>query len=126
MQATGARLRQRAVRTRFRFEGGEPEEPKTGGRDGAASRKNVQPMKTKFVAPILWLSILSVGHGMTLDAVLNKTLENNPEIQRAKANLEAARGRRIVLRSGAWPNVKRKRPAGGERRDWGPPAQGKA
>jgi len=69
-------------------------------------------MKTKFVAPILWLSILSLGHGMTLDAVLNKTLENNPEIQRAKANLEAASGRRIVLRSVAWPNVKLNLPAG--------------
>jgi outer membrane protein TolC len=69
-------------------------------------------MKTKFVVPILWLSILSLGHGMTLDAVLNKTLENNPEIQRAKANLEAASGRRIVLRSIAWPNVKLNPPAG--------------
>jgi outer membrane protein TolC len=69
-------------------------------------------MKTKFVVPILWLSILSVAHGMTLDAVLNKTLENNPEIQRAKANLEAASGRRIVLRSVAWPNVKLNPPAG--------------
>jgi outer membrane protein TolC len=69
-------------------------------------------MKTKFVVPIFWLSILSVGHGMTLDAVLNKTLENNPEIQRAKANLEAASGRRIVLRSVAWPNVKLNPPLG--------------
>ena len=69
-------------------------------------------MKTKFVAPILWLSILSTGNGITLDAVLNKTLENNPEIQRAKANLEAASGRRIVLRSVAWPNVKLNLPGG--------------
>ena len=69
-------------------------------------------MNTKFVAPILLLSILSIGHGITLDAVLSKTLENNPEIQRAKANLEAASGRRIVLHSIAWPNVKLNLPAG--------------
>jgi outer membrane protein len=69
-------------------------------------------MKTKVVAAILLMSILPIAHGITLDAVLNKTLENNPDIQRAKANLEAAAGRRIVLRSIAWPNVKLNLPAG--------------
>jgi outer membrane protein TolC len=69
-------------------------------------------MKTKFAAAILLMSLLPVAHGITLDAVLKKTLENNPEIQRAKANLEAAAGRRIVLRSIAWPNAKLNLPGG--------------
>ena len=69
-------------------------------------------MKSKFAAAILSLSIVSISPGITLDAVLNKTLENNPEIQRAKANLEAAAGRRLVLHSVAWPNVRLNLPAG--------------
>jgi outer membrane protein TolC len=69
-------------------------------------------MKSKFAATILFLSILSAAHGITLDAVLDKTLENNPEIQRAKANLEIATGGRIVLRSLAWPNLRLNVPAG--------------
>lgn len=69
-------------------------------------------MRAKFGAVVLLLSILPIAHGITLDAVLNKTLENNPEIQRAKANLEAAAGRRIVLRSIAWPNLRLNLPAG--------------
>ena len=69
-------------------------------------------MKPKFTVAILCLSIMSAAPGITLDVVLNKTLENNPEIQRAKANLEAATGRRIVLRSVAWPNIRLNVPAG--------------
>ena len=69
-------------------------------------------MKAKFAAVVLLMSILAHARGITLDAVLSKTLENNPEIQRAKANLEAAAGRRIVLRSIVWPNVKLNLPAG--------------
>ena len=69
-------------------------------------------MKSEFAAAVLFLSVWSVASGITLDAVLNKTLENNPEIQRAKANLEAATGRRIVLRSVARPNVRLNVPAG--------------
>ena len=69
-------------------------------------------MKTKLLAPILVMSILSPGRGITLDAVLDKTLEHNPEIQRAKANLEAAAGRRLVLRSTAWPSARLNAPGG--------------
>lgn len=69
-------------------------------------------MKAKFAAVIFLMSILPVARGITLDAVMSKTLENNPEIQRAKSNLEAATGRRIVLRSIAWPNARLNLPAG--------------
>jgi outer membrane protein TolC len=69
-------------------------------------------MNSKLVATTLLLSILSAAPGITLDAVLNTTLEKNPAIQQAKANLEAATGRRLVLHSIAWPNVKLNLPAG--------------
>lgn len=68
-------------------------------------------MKT-LVGFVSLLGTLSAASGITLDAVLNKTLENNPAIQQAKANLEAASGRRIVLHSVAWPSVKLNLPAG--------------
>ena len=54
----------------------------------------------------------SFGGSITLDDVLNTTLEKNPAIQQAKANLEQAAGRRLVLRSIVWPNVKLGAPAG--------------
>jgi outer membrane protein TolC len=69
-------------------------------------------MKLKFLAAILLLSILPIASGITLDGVLNTTLEKNPAIQQAKANLEQAAGRRLVLRSIIWPDVKVNVPAG--------------
>ena len=70
-------------------------------------------MKLKFVTAICLLSIFSVARGgVTLDKVLNTTLEKNPAIQQAKANLEQATGRRLVLRSIIWPNLKLNLPGG--------------
>src|SRR5260370_9995900 len=74
-------------------------------------------MKLKFAAAILLLLFATAnpsfgGSTITLDAVLNTTLEKNPAIQRAKANLEQAAGHRLVLRSIIWPNVKANVPAG--------------
>ena len=74
-------------------------------------------MKLKFAAAIL-LPLFAManpslgGPAITLDGVLNTTLEKNPAIQRAKAHLEQAAGRRLVLRSVIWPNVKLNVPAG--------------
>src|SRR5256885_1923293 len=55
-------------------------------------------MKLKFVIAICLLSIFPVARGgVTLDKVLNTTLEENPAIRQAKANLEQAAGRRLHL-----------------------------
>src|SRR5205814_4646249 len=54
----------------------------------------------------------SSGGSITLDGVLNSTLEKSPAIQQAKANLEQAAGRRLVLRSIVWPNLRLNVPAG--------------
>ena len=70
-------------------------------------------MKRRFSAAIiLWLSIFSTAPALTLDEVLNTTLQKNPEIQRAKLNLEQAAGHRLVFRSIIWPSVKMNVPAG--------------
>ncbi len=69
-------------------------------------------MKRRFSAAILCLSILSTGRAVTLDEVMKTTLDNNPDIQRAKLNLEQAAGRRLVFRSVVWPSVRMNVPAG--------------
>lgn len=45
------------------------------------------------------------ANAITMDALLQKTLDNNPEIQKAKANLEQAAGRRLVFHSVALPDA---------------------
>src|SRR5438067_11010522 len=69
-------------------------------------------MKLLFAAAILSMSILPSAPAITLDTILNTTLEKNPAIQQAKANLEQAAGRRLILRSIVWPNVRVNVPAG--------------
>ncbi|MFN2507466.1 MAG: TolC family protein [Chthoniobacterales bacterium] len=59
----------------------------------------------------LWFfagSLLLCGqsaHPITLEAALARTLEKNPAIQEAKARLEEAAGRRLVLRASALPDA---------------------
>jgi outer membrane protein TolC len=45
------------------------------------------------------------GKAMTLDALLQTTIEKNPEIQKARSDLEAAAGRRLVFRSVGLPDA---------------------
>jgi outer membrane protein TolC len=59
-----------------------------------------------------FLSILSGARGVTLDSLLQITLEKNPAIQQAKTHLEEAAGQRLVLRSIMWPDAKVGVPAG--------------
>ena len=69
-------------------------------------------MKLRFSSLILWLSILPLAPAITLEGVLDTTLEKNPAIQRAKLKVEQASGRRLVLRSVVWPSVRLNVPAG--------------
>src|SRR5207237_9708389 len=59
-----------------------------------------------------FLSILSAARGVTLDTLLQITLEKNHAIQQVKAHLEEAAGKRLVLRSIMWPDAKLRVPAG--------------
>ena len=69
-------------------------------------------MKFSFAALVLSWSIVPGATAVTLDQVLETTLEENPAIQQAKSNLEQAAGRRLVLRSIIWPNLKANVPSG--------------
>lgn len=65
-----------------------------------------------FLIAALSLSILACAEAITLETALDTTLEKNPAIQQARLNLEQASGKRLVLRSIAWPNLKVNVPAG--------------
>ena len=55
---------------------------------------------------------VSPARAVTLETVLQTTLERNPDIQEAKSGLEQAAGQRLVFRSVAWPDVELGVPAG--------------
>lgn len=59
----------------------------------------------RFLIAILICGWASSGRAITLDALLERTLENNPEIQKAKAELEQASGRRLIFHSVALPDA---------------------
>jgi outer membrane protein len=64
-----------------------------------------------FVA-ILTACFVSQANAITLETVLQATLERNPAIQEAKSGLEQAAGQRLVFRSVAWPAAELGVPAG--------------
>jgi outer membrane protein len=55
--------------------------------------------------------VQTVG-AVTLETVLQTTLEKNPAIQEAKSGLEQAAGQRLVFRSVVWPDIELGVPAG--------------
>lgn len=61
---------------------------------------------TKLICAALLLPVEGSLHGITLEAVLDQTLKNNPTIIQAKLNLEQAAGHRLVLNSITWPSLK--------------------
>ena len=68
--------------------------------------------KRPFFAAILLVCFASAAHAVTLDGVLQTTLEKNPAIQEAKAGLEQAAGKRLVFRSVILPDFRVAIPAG--------------
>jgi outer membrane protein TolC len=61
---------------------------------------------------IAFIASLSKAQAVTLEQVLQTTLEKNPTIRQAKARLEEAAGRRLELRSIAWVDARIGIPAG--------------
>jgi outer membrane protein TolC len=55
------------------------------------------------VAAVVLALCTNAAHALTLEQALARTVENNPIIQQARANLEQAAGRRIVLRATSLP-----------------------
>jgi outer membrane protein TolC len=52
------------------------------------------------------IACANTTNAITLDALLQKTMENNPAIQSAKSNLEGASGRRLVIHSALLPKAR--------------------
>jgi outer membrane protein TolC len=71
-------------------------------------------MKHEFILlmAVLMIWFVPSAGAVTLDEVLQITLDKNPAIQGAKAGLEEAAGRRLVFRSVVWPNAELGVPAG--------------
>jgi len=61
---------------------------------------------------ISMICFVSSAGAITLQAVLQTTLERNPAIQEAKSALEQAAGQRLVFRSVVWPDAELGLPAG--------------
>src|SRR5438477_602931 len=66
----------------------------------------------KLLLPIFIGCFTHPTGAVTLENVLQTTLEKNPEIQEAKAGLEQATGQRLVFRSIVWPHAELGVPAG--------------
>ena len=70
------------------------------------------PFASRVVLAFLLLSGAATAHAITLDAALARTLEKNPSILEARARLEQAAGRRVVLRATALPDIRALVPGG--------------
>src|SRR6266436_8422681 len=71
-----------------------------------------QLMRPKLFLPILMACLAHPASAVTLETVLQTTLEKNSAIQEAKSGLEQATGQRLVFRSIVWPRVELGVPAG--------------
>ena len=72
-------------------------------------------MKSRFIhlfALILEACFARTAPAVSLETVLQTTLEKNPAIQEAKAGLEQAAGKRLIFRSIVWPRAEIGVPAG--------------
>jgi outer membrane protein TolC len=67
---------------------------------------------SRFFVTMLAACYANTAGAVTLQTVLQTTLERNPAIQEAKAGLEQAAGQRLVFRSVIWPDAEIGVPAG--------------
>jgi Outer membrane protein len=66
----------------------------------------------RFLYAVALASCATAGDAITLEALLQRTLQNNPEIRSAKANMEQAFGQKLVFHSRALPDAVIGLPAG--------------
>src|SRR5882724_80702 len=69
-------------------------------------------VRIHLFAAVLMACFASLADAITLETVLQATLERNPDIQEAKSGLEQAAGKRLVFRSVALPDAELGVPAG--------------
>src|SRR5207237_1586251 len=61
--------------------------------------------RLRIILSLLIAPWVVTTHGITLDALLQKTIEKNPEIQKTRDDLEQAFGRRLVFRAVGLPEA---------------------
>jgi len=66
----------------------------------------------RFFVAVLVVFLARTSGAITLERVLQTTLDQNPAIQEAKSGLEQAAGQRLVFRSLVWPHAELGVPAG--------------
>ena len=66
----------------------------------------------RFFVAVLVAFLAHTSGAITLERVLQTTLDENPAIQEAKSGLEQASGQRLVFRSLVWPHAELGVPAG--------------
>ena len=66
----------------------------------------------RFFVAVLVVFLAHTSGAITLERVLQTTLDQNPAIQEAKSGLEQASGQRLVFRSVIWPQAELGVPAG--------------
>src|SRR5437867_5757171 len=79
---------------------------------GLPTGKQLQRAVIHLFIPLLVVCFGHTAHAITLERVLQTTLEKNPAIQEAKSGLEQAAGQRLVFRSVVWPHAELGAPAG--------------
>jgi outer membrane protein len=87
-------------------------QPADSPRSPERTKRSLEVLAQKLFAAILTLCFAHPVSALTLENVLQTTLEKNPAIQEAKAGLEQAAGQRLVFRSGVWPHLELGVPAG--------------
>src|SRR5213080_724875 len=66
----------------------------------------------RFFVAVLVVFLAHTSGAITLERILQTTLDQNPDIQEAKSGLEQAAGQRLVFRSLVWPHAELGVPAG--------------
>src|SRR5438477_3603496 len=69
-------------------------------------------LTAQFFVVVLVVFLAHTSGAITLERVLQTTLDQNPAIQEAKSGLEQAGGQRLVFRSLVWPHAELGVPAG--------------
>ncbi|PYL28267.1 MAG: hypothetical protein DMF39_09280 [Verrucomicrobia bacterium] len=77
-----------------------------------AGKRLQQLARIHLLIPILLACFEEPTKAITLERVLQATLDENPAIQEAKSGLEQASGQRLVFRSVVWPHAEVGVPAG--------------
>ena len=73
---------------------------------GCRTRLGKSAVTIQFLLGFVFGACANTGYAISLDALFQETMENNPAIQSAKSNLEQAAGQRLVIHSALLPKAR--------------------